>query len=142
RQVTNVIEGRRPRLYGQGVNVREWTHVDDHNRALHLILDRGRIGETYLIGSGDTRTNREVVELVNQLMGRDPGDFEHVRDRAGHDLRYANDSTKLRSELGWAPEYADFRAGLAATIDWYRSNRDWWQEDKVSTEAGYALVDQ
>ncbi|MCL7459630.1 dTDP-glucose 4,6-dehydratase [Micromonospora echinofusca] len=142
RQVTNIIEGRRPRLYGQGVNVREWTHVDDHNRALHLILDGGRIGETYLIGSGDTRTNREVIELVNQLMGRDPDDFEHVRDRAGHDLRYANDSTKLRSELGWAPEYADFRAGLAATIDWYRSNRDWWQQDKISTEAGYALVDQ
>jgi dTDP-glucose 4,6-dehydratase len=137
RQVTNVLIGDRPKLYGAGANVREWTHVDDHNRAVHLILERGRIGETYLIGSGDERSNREILELILAQMGQPADAYDHVTDRPGHDLRYSNDSTRLRTELGWAPEYADFTAGLAATIDWYRQNEWWWKPQKERTEARY-----
>ncbi|MEU5553679.1 dTDP-glucose 4,6-dehydratase [Micromonospora sp. NPDC047793] len=137
RQVTNVLVGARPKLYGAGVNVREWTHVEDHNRAVHFILDRGRIGDTYLIGSGDERSNREILELVLDLMGQRLDAYDHVADRPGHDLRYSNDSTKLRTELGWLPEYKDFAAGLSATIDWYRTNEWWWKPQKERTEARY-----
>jgi dTDP-glucose 4,6-dehydratase len=137
RQVTNILTGERPKLYGAGANVREWTHVDDHNAAVHLILESGRIGETYLIGSGDERSNREILALILDLMDAPPDAFEHVTDRPGHDLRYANDSTKIRAELGWQPRYGDFRAGLAATIDWYRHNEWWWKPQKEATEARY-----
>jgi dTDP-glucose 4,6-dehydratase len=137
RQVTNLLVGDRPKLYGAGLNVREWTHVDDHNAAVHRILDSGRIGETYLIGSGDERSNAQIMELVLDLMGQPADAFEHVADRPGHDLRYSNDSTKLRTELGWAPAYDDFRAGLAATIDWYKANEWWWKPQKDATEARY-----
>jgi dTDP-glucose 4,6-dehydratase len=137
RQVTNLLLGDRPKLYGQGQNVREWTHVDDHNAAVHLILERGRIGETYLVGSGDERSNKQILELVLELMGRPLDAFDHVSDRPGHDLRYSNDSTKLRTELGWQPVYGDFREGLAATIDWYRANEWWWKPQKELTEAKY-----
>ncbi len=137
RQITNLLIGQRPKLYGAGANVREWTHVDDHNAAVHAILDRGRAGETYLIGSGDERSNEQIMELVLQLMDRDPGDYDHVTDRPGHDLRYSNDSTKIRTELGWQPVYDDFAAGLAATIDWYRNNEWWWKPRKDVTEAKY-----
>jgi dTDP-glucose 4,6-dehydratase len=142
RQITNVLIGRKPRLYGAGVNVREWTHVDDHNAAVHLILDKGRIGETYLIGSGDERSNREVFELILELMGKPRDWFDHVADRAGHDLRYSNDSTRIRSELGWSPRYTDFRDGLAATIEWYRANQAWWEPVKSAIEAAYAVKGQ
>jgi dTDP-glucose 4,6-dehydratase len=142
RQITNVLIGRKPRLYGAGVNVREWTHVEDHNAAVHLVLEKGRIGETYLIGSGDERGNKEVFDLILELMGKPAGWYDHVVDRAGHDLRYSNDSTKIRSELGWVPRYMDLRAGLAATIEWYRANPDWWQPAKQAVEAQYAAKGQ
>ncbi len=137
RQVTNVLIGERPKLYGTGVNVREWTHVDDHNEAVHLILRHGRLGETYLIGSGDERSNREIVELILTLMDRPADAYDLVPDRPGHDLRYANDSTKLRTELGWRPRFGSFRDGLAATIDWYRANEWWWKPRKQTVEEGY-----
>ena len=140
RQITNVLLGDRPKLYGAGRNVREWTHVDDHNEAVHRILANGRIGETYLIGSGDERGNRQIVGMVLELMGQPSDAYDHVPDRPGHDLRYANDSTKIRTELGWQPRYADFRAGLAATIDWYRDNEWWWKPQKQSTEARYKTL--
>ena len=140
RQITNVLIGERPKLYGSGQNVREWTHVDDHNAAVHLILERGRIGETYLIGSGDERSNREILELILQLMGQPTDAYDLVPDRPGHDLRYSNDSSKLRNELGWRPQYADLESGLAATIDWYRNNTWWWEPHKRRTEAKYQLL--
>ncbi|GAA2531380.1 dTDP-glucose 4,6-dehydratase [Pilimelia columellifera] len=140
RQITNLLSGSRPKLYGSGVNVREWTHVDDHNSAVHLILDRGRLGETYLIGSGDERSNGDVLGIILDLMGQPADAFDHVPDRPGHDLRYANDTTKLRSELGWCPQYDDLGAGLAATVDWYRDNSWWWQEAKDAAEARYRLL--
>jgi dTDP-glucose 4,6-dehydratase len=137
RQVTNVLLGERPRLYGAGANVREWTHVDDHNAAVHRILRSGRKGETYLIGSGDERSNRDILGLILDLMDQPADAFDHVPDRPGHDLRYSNDWTKIRTELGWQPGYGDFRAGLAATIDWYRHNEWWWKPQKDATEARY-----
>ena len=138
RQITNVINGVRPRLYGSGANVRDWIHVDDHNRAVWTIIERGAIGETYLIGADGEADNRTVVETILELTGRDPAEFDFVTDRPGHDLRYAMDATRLRTELGWSPRYSDFRAGLEATIEWYRANKDWWRRDKESTELAYA----
>ena len=142
RQITNLIDGIRPRLYGAGANVRDWIHADDHSSAVLAILDRGQIGETYLIGADGEKNNKEVVELLLQIMGRDAGDYDHVADRPGHDLRYAIDSTRLREELGWKPAYGDFEQGLAATVDWYRSNEAWWRPQKEATEAKYARAGQ
>ncbi len=142
RQITNVIRGLRPKLYGAGENVRDWIHANDHSSAVLTILEKGRIGETYLIGADGERSNRDVVELILEQMGRPRDAYDHVTDRAGHDLRYAIDSTKLRAELGWAPQYADFESGLAATIDWYRSNEQWWAPSKDATEAFYATKGQ
>jgi dTDP-glucose 4,6-dehydratase len=142
RQITNVLSGRRPKLYGAGQNVRDWIHVDDHNSAVHAILDEGVPGETYLIGADGERSNREVLGLVLELTGQPADAFDHVVDRAGHDLRYAIDSSKLRDELHWTPQYTDFRDGLAATIDWYRANEAWWRPLKDGVEAAYAARGQ
>jgi dTDP-glucose 4,6-dehydratase len=142
RQITNVLRGARPRLYGDGLNVRDWIHADDHSAAVLLILEQGRIGETYLIGANGEKDNKSVVELILTLMGHDPGGYEMVPDRTGHDLRYAIDATKLRDELGWRPRYPDFEQGLAATIEWYRDNEGWWAPAKDATEAFYARLGQ
>ena len=140
RQITEIVEGRRPKLYGAGQNVRDWIHTEDHSSGVLTILEQGRIGETYLIGADGELSNRRVVELILSLMGRDADDFDHVNDRPGHDLRYAIDSSKLRDELGWQPRYRDFEQGLAATIDWYRENQDWWRPQKRETEAKYTVL--
>ncbi len=142
RQITNVLDGGRPKLYGAGQNVRDWIHADDHSAAVLLITRQGRIGETYLVGADGEKNNQEVVETILELLGRPRDDYEHVTDRAGHDLRYAIDSTKLRTELGWRPRYPDFAAGLAHTIDWYRGNESWWRPQKAGTEAMYAAQGQ
>jgi dTDP-glucose 4,6-dehydratase len=107
---------------------------------VHLILSRGKIGETYLIGSGDERSNKQIMQLILELTRQDPTAYDHVPDRPGHDLRYSNDSTKIRTELGWQPVYGDFRAGLAATIDWYQGNEWWWKPQKEATEARYQVL--
>lgn len=142
RQITNVIRGIRPKLYGAGQNVRDWIHADDHSSAVLTILDKGEIGETYLIGSDGEKNNKSVVELILTLMGQPADAYDHVTDRAGHDLRYAIDYTRLRTELGWAPKYVDFESGLANTIDWYRQNEAWWAPAKDATEAFYASKGQ
>lgn len=142
RQITNVLRGIRPKLYGRGENVRDWIHADDHSSAVLTILERGRIGETYLIGADGEKDNKTVVELILTLMGQPADAYDHVTDRAGHDLRYAIDSTKLRTELGWQPRYQDFEAGLRATIDWYRAHEDWWAPAKDGVEAFYASKGQ
>ncbi len=142
RQVTNVLDGGRPKLYGQGRNVRDWIHADDHSSAVLTIIERGQIGETYLIGADGERSNREVVEMILRQLGRAADDYELVTDRAGHDLRYAIDWSKLRDELGWQPRYSDFEEGLAATIGWYRANESWWRPQKAETEAKYARTGQ
>ncbi|MDF0530662.1 dTDP-glucose 4,6-dehydratase [Tsukamurella sp. 8F] len=137
RQITNLIDGARPRLYGAGTNVRDWIHVDDHNRAVWAVLDRGEIGRTYLIGADGELDNRAVVGLLLEQFGRAADDFDQVTDRAGHDVRYAIDPTPLRTELGWEPRYGDFRDGLAQTVAWYQAHEDWWRPAKEATERGY-----
>ena len=142
RQITEVLEGRRPRVYGNGQQVRDWIHVDDHSSALLRILDRGRIGETYLIGADGERNNLEVVRMLLRLLGRPEDDYELVADRAGHDQRYAIEAGKLRLELDWQPRFGDFEQGLADTVTWYTDHRDWWAPHKHGTEAAYAAKGQ
>ncbi|MCQ4120966.1 dTDP-glucose 4,6-dehydratase [Rhodococcus tibetensis] len=138
RQITNILNGVRPKLYGAGKNVRDWIHVEDHNSAVWRILESGETGRTYLIGADGELDNLSVVRMILELMGKDPDDFDHVTDRAGHDLRYAIDSSTLRTELGWEPRYTDFRQGLQATIDWYQDNHTWWETEKHDVEVRYA----
>jgi dTDP-glucose 4,6-dehydratase len=142
RQITEILEGRRPRVYGDGRQVRDWIHVDDHSSALLAILERGRIGETYLVGADGERTNLDVVRTLLRLMGRPEEDYELVADRAGHDQRYAIESGKLRLELGWQPRFSDLDQGLAETVEWYRDHRDWWEAHKAVTETAYAAKGQ
>lgn len=142
RQITNILSDIKPKLYGTGEQVRDWIHVDDHNLAVHTIIDKGRSGELYLIGADGEQNNKYVFETLLELMGKPKDWYNHVNDRPGHDQRYAIDSTKLRTELGWTPRYTDLRAGLQATIDWYTANRDWWQADKDAVEANYAKQGQ
>ena len=137
RQVTNLIDGVRPRLYGDGRNVRDWIHTEDHSSAVWCILTRGRIGETYLIGADGELDNLTVLREILRAFGRPEDDFDWVRDRPGHDRRYAIDAAKLRTELGWEPRRTDFAAGLAGTIEWYRANEAWWRPAKEATEARY-----
>jgi dTDP-glucose 4,6-dehydratase len=137
RQITEVLEGRQPKLYGTGENVRDWIHTEDHSSGVLTILEKGKIGETYLIGANGEKNNKEVVELILELMGKTSSDYEHVNDRPGHDLRYAIDASKLMNDLGWQPQYTDFRTGLQNTIDWYRANEAWWKPQKEATEAKY-----
>ena len=142
RQITNVLSGIRPKLYGTGENVRDWIHVDDHNLAVWRIIEAGQAGETYLIGADGERNNKDVIETILRLMDQPQDAYDLVTDRAGHDLRYAIDSTRLRTELGWQPRYRDFEAGLSQTIDWYRDNEAWWREAKDAVEARYAAKGQ
>ncbi len=142
RQITNIVCGIRPKLYGDGKNVRDWIHTEDHSSAVWAILTEGRLGETYLIGADGERNNIDVLHAILEGMGKDPDDFDWVRDRPGHDRRYAIDSTKLRRELGWRPKHTDFAEGLASTIEWYRANESWWRSAKEATEAKYAAQGQ
>ena len=138
RQVTNLLSGRRAKLYGEGLNVRDWIHADDHSSAVLLVLDKGEIGETYLIGAENEVANIDVVRTVLRALGHDEDDFDRVTDRVGHDLRYAIDPTKLQTELGWEPRYRDFEEGLRDTIAWYADHRSWWEPHKEQVEAAYA----
>lgn len=138
RQITNILSGLKPKLYGDGLNVRDWIHVDDHSSAVWTILTRGRLGETYLIGANGEKSNLEVLREILVAMGKEPDDFDWVKDRPGHDRRYAIDATKLTTELGWTPEHADFAAGLRDVITWYRDNKLWWMEMKEAVEKRYA----
>ena len=138
RQITNILSGITPKLYGTGEQVRDWIHVDDHNSAVHAILDKGQLGELYLIGANGEENNKYIVETILELMSKDKTAYEHVNDRPGHDQRYAIDSSKLQNELGWQPTYTNLREGLKATIDWYTQHEAWWQAEKAKVEAAYA----
>ncbi|MDM8274128.1 dTDP-glucose 4,6-dehydratase [Enorma phocaeensis] len=142
RQITNILDGVRPKLYGDGRNVRDWIHTEDHSSAVWTILTRGIIGETYLIGADGERSNIDVLRAILAAMGREPDDFDWVKDRPGHDRRYAIDSAKLRRELGWEPRHTDFMSGLEQTITWYREHESWWRPSKEATEAKYAKQGQ
>jgi len=137
RQITEILMDRKPKLYGAGENVRDWIHTEDHSSGVLTILEKGKIGETYLIGANGEKDNKTVIEMILLQMGKDSKDYEHVNDRPGHDMRYAIDASKLMNELGWSPKYTDFDAGLKATIDWYTQNESWWKPQKEATEAKY-----
>jgi dTDP-glucose 4,6-dehydratase len=128
--VTNLIDGKKVPLYGDGLNVRDWLHVDDHCRGIQLVAERGRAGEIYNIGGGTELTNRELTEKLIEATGRDWSYVEHVADRLGHDRRYSVDITKISTELGYTPQ-VPFEQGLADVVAWYRENRAWWEPLKI-----------
>lgn len=142
RQVTNILSDIKPKLYGSGKNVRDWIHTYDHATGVWAILEKGRIGETYLLGADGEKDNLTVLKMILKDMGKSEDDFDFVQDRAGHDLRYAIDASKTREELGWAPKYTNFDEGLADTIAWYRDNESWWADEKAEVEAKYAQNNQ
>ena len=142
RQITTLIDGGRPKVYGAGCNVRDWIHVEDHCAAILAILRTGRTGETYLVGAEGERNNLEVVRTLLRLFGRKPDEYDTVPDRVGHDLRYAIDASKIRRELGWEPRHTDFEQELAETVGWYRTHDSWWRRRKSATEAAYTAVGQ
>jgi dTDP-glucose 4,6-dehydratase len=127
--VTNLLEGKNIPVYGTGLNVRDWIHVNDHNRGVDFIIKHGKIGETYCLGGNCEKTNLEITELILELMNEGEDKINYVADRLGHDLRYAIDFAKAKRDLGWEPEI-DFSEGLKMTIEWYRNNEDWWKKLK------------
>ena len=140
--INNALHGKKLPVYGDGKNVRDWIHTEDHSSAVWAILTQGSIGETYLIGADGERSNIDVLRAILTAMGKDADDFDWVKDRPGHDRRYAIDSTKLRRELGWSPKHTNFDEGLARTIQWYTDNPSWWQGAKEATEAKYRAQGQ
>ncbi|MEA3273211.1 MAG: dTDP-glucose 4,6-dehydratase [Patescibacteria group bacterium] len=127
--VTNLLEGKKVPMYGDGKNVREWIFTKDHCRAIDVILHKGEAGEVYNIGSGDQRENLEIAEMLFDILGLGKEKLEYVKDRPGHDWRYAINSDRLRQKLGWKPEYK-LEEGLKETVEWYKNNKDWWQKLK------------
>ncbi|MBG6179950.1 dTDP-glucose 4,6-dehydratase [Arthrobacter sp. CAN_A1] len=142
RQITNVLSGRRPRLYGDGQNVRDWIHTEDHSSAVLAVIERGEIGETYLVGADGERSNIDIVRILLRLLDQPETSFDLVRDRVGHDRRYAIDSSRIQSELGWTPRFVDLEAGLADTVEWYKDHAAWWRPGKASVEALYGAAGQ
>lgn len=127
--VTNLIENKKVPVYGKGKNIRDWIYVDDHNAGVDLIIQKGKMGETYCLGGGNELTNLEITQKILKLMGKGEDMIEYVKDRPGHDLRYAIDYSKIKNELGWQPEI-NFEQGLAKTVEWYKNNREWWEKIK------------
>lgn len=137
RAITNILSGEKPKLYGEGKNVRDWIHAEDHSSAILKVVENGKAGETYMVGADGEKSNKEVLELILKLMSKPADDYEAVSDRPGHDLRYAIDASKIKSELGWQPKYQNFEDGLKQTIDWYKTNEAWWKPQKTATESKY-----
>ncbi len=126
--VTNLIEGKKVPLYGDGLNIRDWIYVLDHCSGIDAVLDKGKVGEIYNVGGGNEKTNLEITKIVLSQLGKDESSVEHVKDRPGHDRRYSLDTSKIR-ELGWQPKYS-FEEAIKETIDWYKENEWWWKKIK------------
>ena len=124
--VTNLIEGKKVPLYGKGLNVRDWLHVDDHCRGIHAVLMKGKAGEIYNIGGGEELTNKELTSMILTKMGKNDSSIEFVQDRLGHDLRYSVSIEKISRELGYQP-LVKFDEGIEETIEWYKKNEQWWR---------------
>lgn len=137
RQITNLLTGRPLALYGDGENVRDWLHVDDHSSAVWAILTQGTVGESYLVSACCEKSNLEVAHALLRIMGGSESDIRKVRDRPGHDARYASDASKLRNQLNWAPVHIDFEAALTETARWYADHREWWEPQKAAVEERY-----
>jgi dTDP-glucose 4,6-dehydratase len=127
--ITNLVEGKKVPVYGDGMNVRDWLYVEDHCEAIDLIIKKGKIGETYCVGGNSEKPNIEITKKILELLCRDENWIEYVKDRPGHDRRYAIDFSKIKNELGWEPK-VNFEAGLQKTIEWYKNNEDWWKNIK------------
>lgn len=127
--ITNLMEDKKVPVYGDGQNIRDWIHVDDHNRGVDLIIEKGEIGETYCLGGYNEKTNLEITNKILELLDKNQDFIEYVEDRKGHDKRYAIDFSKMKKELGWQPEI-DFGEGLKKTVEWYQKNQNWWQKIK------------
>ena len=134
--ITNLMEGKRVPLYGEGKNVRDWIYVDDHNAGVEAIIKKGRFGQTYCLGGGCELNNLELTKKILSLMEKGEDMIEYVADRPGHDLRYAMDFSKAKSELGWRPA-VDFDEGLKLTIEWYKNNQLWWRNIKSGKYLDY-----
>jgi dTDP-glucose 4,6-dehydratase len=132
--ITNLMEGKKVPVYGKGDNVREWIHTDDHANAIDLLLQKGELGEVYNIGTGDEKTNMEITNLILEVMGQGDDMIEYVKDRPGHDWRYAIDNSKIKA-LGFTPE-VDFKQGLAELAQWYQDNEKWWRDIKSGRRPG------
>jgi dTDP-glucose 4,6-dehydratase len=129
--ITNLIEGKKVPVYGDGLYVRDWLYVEDHCKAIDLILNKGKIGETYLVGGlTEDVSNLEIIKKILKIMGKKESEIEYVKDRPGHDRRYAVDWSKINKELGWKPEH-NFDEYLEKTIDWYKDNQEWWKKLKI-----------
>jgi len=124
--IANLVDGKKVPVYGDGQQIRDWIHVNDHNRGVDLILHKGKEGETYCLGGENERANLEITHKLLELLGKDHSHIEHVVDRPGHDRRYAININKIRNELSWEPEY-DFDRGMKETVDWYLANESWWR---------------
>ena len=134
--IANALEGKKLPVYGDGMQVRDWIHVDDHCRALLAALEKGRAGEVYNLGSDNEWPNLKIVTRLLEILGRGRESIEHVKDRPGHDRRYAIDAAKARTELGWSPQI-DFADGLRSTVDWYVRNRGWWERVRTGEYRTY-----
>ncbi len=134
--VTNLIENKKVPVYGEGANIRDWIYVEDHNSGVDAIIKKGKIGETYCLGGDNEITNLEITKKILSLMGKDESMIEYVKDRPGHDFRYAMDITKAKKELGWQPE-VEFEGGLAKTVEWYKNNEEWWRKIKSGEYKDY-----
>jgi dTDP-glucose 4,6-dehydratase len=127
--ITNLIENKKVPLYGNGLNVRDWLHVDDHCLGIFAVLTAGKPGSIYNIGGGRELTNRELTDLILRKFGREESSIEYVADRLGHDLRYSVSYEKITQELGYRPKIK-FEEGLEQTIEWYKNNESWWRHLK------------
>ncbi len=134
--VSNVIEGKSIPVYGDGLNVRDWIYVEDHCRAILTVLENGKLGEVYNIAGSSEKTNMDIVRMLLKVLGKKDDVISFVTDRPGHDRRYSLDDSKIRSELGWKPEY-DFDRAMAKTVDWYMQNESWWRRIKSGEYAKY-----
>jgi dTDP-glucose 4,6-dehydratase len=128
--VTNLMDGKKIPIYGDGKNVRDWLHVEDHCAGILLALEKGKAGEAYNIGGNNERENIQIAKTLLSLMGKDETYIQYVEDRLGHDRRYAIDASKIRRELGWAPKH-DFDSGIKSTVEWYKANEKWWRPLKA-----------
>ncbi|MEM6459786.1 MAG: dTDP-glucose 4,6-dehydratase [Planctomycetota bacterium] len=135
--VTNLIEGKQVPLYGDGKNVRDWLHVEDHNEAVLTVLEKGKPGERYCIGGNNERSNLELTHAILEIMGKGEESIQHVTDRAGHDRRYAIDATKLETELGWKPSRSAWPEALEQTVKWYVDHEPWWRNVKSGAYRDY-----
>ncbi len=134
--ITNLLENKKVPIYGEGKNIRDWIHVDDHARGIDFIIQKGQVGQTYCLGGDSEITNIDLTKKILKIMGKDEDMIEYVKDRPGHDLRYAIDFSKAKKELGWNPKIS-LDEGLKQTIEWYENNQEWWKNIKSGEYQDY-----